>query len=142
MIKITERIEINEEELKYKAIYSSGPGGQHVNKIITAIQLRFHIIQCHTLPHDVQHRLIHLGGSRVNINYQLVITAKRHRSQERNRREALERLCMLIRKAAERTTPRIKRKRTYAENQPRLEQKKHCSERKAMRERVIVADQY
>jgi len=136
MIQITDTIAINENELHYKALYSSGPGGQNVNKNMTAIQLRFDIIQCHELPHDVQQRLIHFGGTRVNNDFQLVITARRHRSQERNKREALERLCLLICKAAERPQPRLKKRRSYAENQNRLEHKRHRSKTKSMRGRV------
>jgi ribosome-associated protein len=105
---------------------------------MTAIQLRFNIIECATLPHDVQQRLIHFGGSRVNSDYQLVITAKRHRSQERNKREALERLCELVRKAAERRVPRLKRRRSHAENQSRLEEKRRRSETKSRRQRVSL----
>lgn len=136
MIQITDNIAINEDELHFKPLYSTGPGGQHINKNMTALQLRFDIIQCSTLPHDAQQRLIHLAGSRVNNEFQLVITAKRYRSQERNRREALDRLCELIRKAAERPKPRLKRRRSYAENQSRLEQKRRRSETKSMRRRI------
>jgi len=138
MIAITDTIEINEDELQFKALYSTGPGGQHVNKNMTAIQLRFNIIECATLPHDVQQRLIHFGGSRVNSDFQLVITARRHRSQERNKSEALERLCELIRKAAERRAPRLKRRRSHAENQSRLEEKRRRSETKYFRQRVTI----
>jgi len=137
MIQISDSIAINEDELQYKALYSSGPGGQNVNKNMTAIQLRFDILQCHTLPHDVQQRLIHFGGTRVNSDYQLVITARRHRSQERNKREALARLCLLIQKAADRPTPRLKKRRSHAENQSRLEQKRRRSQTKLMRGRII-----
>jgi len=136
MIQITDTIAINQEDVKFKSLYSSGPGGQHVNKTMSAVQLRFDIIQCHSLPHDVQQRLIRMGGSRVNNNFQLVITARQHRSQERNKREAMERLCLLIRKAAEVPAPRLKRRRSHAENQSRLEQKRRQSEVKQARRRV------
>ena len=136
MIQITPNISIDEDELHYQTLYSSGPGGQHVNKTMSAVQLRFNIVQCYTLPHAVQQRLIRLGGSRVNKDYQLVITARQHRSQVRNKQEAFERLCELIRKAEKVPKPRLKRKRSYADNQNRLEQKRHRSETKATRRRV------
>ena len=137
MIQITDSIYIAEDELQYQALYSTGPGGQHVNKNMTAMQLRFNIVACHSLSHEVQQRLIHLAGSRVNKDYQLVITARRHRSQERNKREALQRLCELIRMAATRPKPRIKKRRSAAENQSRLDGKRHRSETKSLRRRVL-----
>ena len=77
MIQITDTIEIDEDAIATKAIYASGPGGQHINKNMTAIQLRFDIMQAYSLPYEVQQRLIELAGSRVNSDYQLVITARR-----------------------------------------------------------------
>jgi len=130
---------IDDEDLKFKALTSTGPGGQNVNKNQTAIQLRFEIMKCSSLPHSVQQRLIYLGGSRVNRECQLVITARRHRSQARNKREVIERLCELIRKAANPPKPRIKQKRSAVENRSRLEQKRHRSERKSQRKKVYVA---
>ena len=135
-IQITDTIVIDDEELNFKTLTSTGPGGQHVNKNQTAVQLRFDIIQSPSLPHAVQQRLIQLGGSRVNNDYQLVITARRHRSQVRNKREVIERLCELIRKAAQRPKPRLRRKRSFADNQSRLEQKNQHGERKAQRRKV------
>jgi ribosome-associated protein len=135
-VHITDSIVIDEEELNFKTLTASGPGGQHVNKNQTAVQLRFDIIQSPSLPYAVQQRLIQLGGSRVNNDFQLVITARRHRSQARNKREVMDRMCELIRKAAERRKPRIKRKRSKADNQTRLDEKRRHSERKAQRRRV------
>lgn len=138
-VYVTGSIVIDDEELEFKSLTASGPGGQHVNKNQTAVQLRFDIIQSPSLPYAVQQRLIQLGGSRVNNDYQLVITARRHRSQARNKREVRERLFELIRKAAERPKPRLKQKRTSAENQNRLEQKQRRSERKAQRRKIHFA---
>jgi len=132
-IFITESISIDEDELQFKALSSSGPGGQHINKNMTAVQLRFDIIASANLPHSVQQRLIHLGGTRVNNDYQLVITARRHRSQARNKREALERLIELLQKASQKRKPRLKRRRSYAANQNRLEQKRRRSQTKSLR---------
>lgn len=136
-IYITESISIDEDELQFKALSSSGPGGQHINKNMTAVQLRFDILASENLPHSVQQRLIHLGGTRVNNDYQLVITARRHRSQIRNKREALERLIELLQKASQTRKPRLKRRRSYAVNQNRLEQKRRRSETKSLRRRPI-----
>lgn len=136
-IYITDSISIDEDELEFKALSSSGPGGQHINKTLSAIQLRFNIIGSENLPHSVQQRLIHLGGSRVNNDYQLVITARTHRSQARNKREATERLIELLQKAAQTRKPRLKRRRSYAANQNRLEQKRRRSETKSMRRPVV-----
>jgi ribosome-associated protein len=137
MIRVSENIEIDEETLEFKSIYASGPGGQHVNKNRTAMQLRFDILQAHTLGHAVQQRLIKLAGNRVSSGYQLVITARRFRSQERNRQDALVRLFELIRiAAAPPPKPRIKRRRSRAENQARLDAKRKRSEVKAGRQQV------
>ncbi|MFV2055772.1 MAG: alternative ribosome rescue aminoacyl-tRNA hydrolase ArfB [Thiohalomonadales bacterium] len=133
MIVITNSISIDEEDIQIRSIYSSGAGGQHVNKNMTAIQLRFNILQCQALPHDVQQRLIHLGGARVNSRFELVITARTHRSQERNRREALQRLFALITTAAIRPRRRLKKRRTRRANQNRLDEKRKRSETKKMR---------
>lgn len=136
MIYISKDIQINEDDIHIRPIYSSGPGGQHINKNMTAIQLRFDIVQCHDLPHDVQQRLIHLGGARVNSRYELVITARTHRSQDRNRREALERLFELIAKAAVRPRRRLKKRRSHKANQSRLDDKRKRAELKKTRRSV------
>jgi ribosome-associated protein len=105
---------------------------------MTAIQLRFDIMQAYSLPYEVQQRLIELGGSRVNRDYQLVISARRHRSQERNRREAFERLFELVRKAAEVPRPRLRKRRSQASHQERLSEKRKRGETKRMRQQVVV----
>jgi ribosome-associated protein len=138
MIRITEAIEIDEDTLQFKAIYASGPGGQHVNKNRTAIQLQFDIVQAHSLGHAVQQRLIKLAGSRVSGDFMLTITARRYRSQERNRQEAKERLFELVRRAAEPPKPRIRRRLSHAAHQCRLAEKRKRSEIKAGRRRVMV----
>ncbi len=138
MISITDNIEIDEASLEFKSIYASGPGGQHVNKNRTAMQLRFDITQEHGLSHGVQQRLIRLAGNRVSSDYKLIITARRYRSQERNRKDAQERLFELIRKAAEPPKPRLKRKRSRAVNQDRLDEKRKRSEAKAGRRKVML----
>jgi ribosome-associated protein len=140
MIQVTETIGIDEDAIEMRSIYASGPGGQHINKNMTAIQLHFDIMQAYGLPYEVQQRLIDLGGDRVNSNFQLVITARRHRSQKRNRREAIARLLELVRRAAEVPKPRLKRHRSQASHQQRLSAKRRHGEIKRMRQRVVVFD--
>ncbi len=140
MIKVTETIELDEEAIETRSIHSSGPGGQHINKNMTAIQLRLDILRAYSLPHEVQTRLIELGGNRVNGDYQLVITARRHRSQARNRHEAFERLFELVRKAAQTPRPRLQRRRSRAAHQDRLTAKKRRGDTKRMRQKVVLYD--
>jgi ribosome-associated protein len=138
MIQVTETIEIDEDAIEMRSIYASGPGGQHINKNMTAIQLRFDIMQAYSLPYEVQQRLIDLGGDRVNSNFQLVITARRHRSQERNRREAIARLIDLVHRAVDVPKPRLKRHRSQVSHQKRLSAKRRRGETKRMRQKVVV----
>jgi ribosome-associated protein len=138
MIRITEAIEIDEETLQFKSIYSSGPGGQHVNKTRTAIQLQFDIFQAHSLGQAVQQRLIRLAGNRVSRDFKLIITARRYRSQERNRQDAKERLFELIRRAAEPPKPRIRRRPSRASQQNRLDEKRKRGEIKSDRRKVMI----
>ena len=95
-------------------------------------------MQAYSLPYEVQQRLIELGGSRLNSDFQLVIAARRHRSQERNRRDAFERLFELVRKSAEIPRPRIRKRRLQASHQERLSEKKKRGETKRMRQQVVV----
>ncbi len=137
MIQVSDEVAIHEDTIELRSIYASGPGGQHVNKNRTAIQLRFHIVHAHSLPHEVCQRLIRLAGDRVNGDCQLVITARNHRSQERNRREAYERLFALIRKAAEVPKVRVRKRRSPLAQQERLDEKRKRSETKRMRQPVL-----
>ena len=107
MIPITGGIELDEREIEESFIRASGPGGQNVNKVASAVQLRFDIGHSPSLPEPVRDRLVRLGGHRVSQEGVLVITARRYRSQERNRVDALDRLVALIRRAA--TPPRPRR---------------------------------
>jgi ribosome-associated protein len=123
MIEITSWLRIDDDELIEKATRASGPGGQHVNKTSTAIELRFDVRNSPNLPEDIKTRLEALGGSRMTLDGVLVLFAQGSRSQEMNRQEARERLVELIRKATEKPKPRRPTKPTYSSKLKRLETK-------------------
>src|ERR1700739_2807022 len=133
MIPITNTIAIDESELSETFIRASGPGGQNVNKLSTAVQLRFDVRQSPSLPAEVRARLERLAGRRLTRDGVLVITAQRHRTQERNRDDALARLIALIRAAAVAPVPRRPTRPTLGSKLRRLEGKKRRSGIKALR---------
>ncbi|HET7850672.1 MAG TPA: alternative ribosome rescue aminoacyl-tRNA hydrolase ArfB [Pseudolabrys sp.] len=133
MIRITDEIAIDESELSESFVRASGPGGQNVNKVSSAVQLRFDVRHSPSLPNDVAIRLMRLAGKRLTKEGVIVIVAQRHREQERNRAEARERLFGLIRQAAVRPTPRRATKPSRAERRKRLEAKRHRSGIKSLR---------
>ena len=136
MIRITPEISIREAELTMDFIRSSGPGGQNVNKVATAVQLRFDVFRSSSLPEEVQRRLVRVAGKRVSKEGVLLIDARRFRTQERNRQDAVERLAQWIRRAAEKPKKRIKTKPTFRSRERRLEGKRRRSETKRMRKMV------
>ncbi len=133
MIRITDTISIDESELSESFVRSSGPGGQNVNKLSTAVQLRFDVRHSPSLPNDVAVRLFRIAGRRLTKDGVLVILAQRHRTQERNRADARERLIEMIREAATPPVPRRPTKPPRASRRQRLETKKRRSGLKALR---------
>ena len=133
MIRITETITIDEREIEESFIRASGPGGQNVNKLSTAVQLRFDVERSPALPEGVRARLKTLAGRRLTQDGVLVITAQRHRTQERNRQDALERLIDLIRRAATPPVPRRPTRPTLASKRRRLEAKSRRAGIKSLR---------
>ena len=136
MIQITHNIAIEEREIKEEFVRASGPGGQNVNKVATAVKLRFDVVKSPSLPDDVRERLLRLAGKRMTEKGVLVIDARRFRTQERNRQDALERLVALIKKASERPKPRKKTRPTRASKKRRLDGKHRRGEIKRMRKTV------
>ena len=135
MIQVTPDIALDESELVESFVRSSGPGGQNVNKVSSAVQLRFDARHSPSLPNDVAIRLMRIAGKRLTKDGVIVIAAQQHRQQERNRADARERLFEMIREAAIPPVPRRATKVPRAEKKKRLEGKKRRSEIKGLRQR-------
>ena len=135
MIQVTPHIALDESELVESFIRSSGPGGQNVNKVSSAVQLRFNARHSPSLPNDVAIRLMKIAGKRLTKDGVIVIAAQQHRQQERNRADARERLFDMIREAAIPPVPRRATKVPRSEKKKRLEGKKRRSAIKGLRQR-------
>lgn len=133
MLIINSRVIIHEGELIETFVRSSGPGGQNVNKVASAVQLRFDVNHSSALPEEVKQRLKRLAGRRVTSEGEVIIEARRHRDQEKNRADARERLVALINRALEQPKPRKRTRPSRSSVQERLDQKRKHSERKKMR---------
>ncbi len=140
MIEITDHIVLEESELQWDFVRSGGPGGQNVNKVATAVQLKFDVQASKNLPPDIKERLARIAGKRLTTEGMLVIKAQRFRTQERNREDALSRLRELIREALKKPRKRIRTKPTVASRMRRLESKRKSSAKKGMRHVVSPED--
>jgi ribosome-associated protein len=133
MIAITPNFSIEENELQYAFIRASGPGGQNVNKVATAVQLRFNVDHS-SLPVEAKERLHRLAANKITGDGELLIEAKRFRTQEQNREDALNRLVELLKRAFEKPRTRRKSKPTVASKEKRLKEKKQRGEVKKLRQ--------
>ena len=136
MIRITDTITLDESEIELEFIRSSGPGGQNVNKVSSAVQLRFNAAGSPALTDTVRHRLKKIAGQRMTTGGVLIIKANRYRSQEQNRQDAVNRLVSLIQRAIEKPKPRRPTRPSAASRQHRLASKRHRSETKRRRKTI------
>ncbi len=140
MIPITPRITLSDEELEFEYLRASGPGGQNVNKVSTAVRLRFNVRRSPALPEDVRRRLEKLAGRRLTADGILVIDARRFRTQEQNRVDALTRLRELIARAAVPPKRRKATRPTRSSVERRLKRKRQRGERKVLRSKRNSGD--
>jgi ribosome-associated protein len=140
VIQVSEGIAIDERELEERFVRAPGPGGQHVNKVATAVELRFDVARSAALPEAVRVRLIRLAGRRLSAEGILTIEAHRYRTQERNRRDALERLVALIQRATLEPKPRKPTRPTRASKERRLAGKSQRAQIKGLRQRAHPDD--
>ncbi|MBK7104179.1 MAG: aminoacyl-tRNA hydrolase [Ignavibacteriae bacterium] len=137
MLQITPNIKIKDEDLKFSFIRSSGPGGQNVNKVSTAVQLKFDVNSSEDLSEEIKLKLIKMGGKKISSKGILLIEAKRFRTQEKNKIDAIERLVAIIKKASIKEKSRNKTKPTKLSEEKRIESKKHKSQIKLQRKKII-----
>ena len=141
MISITPTLTLQDSEIEYQFVRASGPGGQNVNKVATATQLRFDVIHSPSLSPELRERVVRLAGRRMSANGVLVLDARRFRTQERNRQDALERLIALLRKASELPKPRRATRPTLASKKRRLAAKRQRGEIKRERRNTALVDE-
>ena len=141
MIHVTSTISIDDDEIRLEFVRSPGPGGQNVNKVATAAQLRFDVRGSASLPEPVKDRLVRLAGRRISTDGVLIIQARRYRTQARNREDAVDRLLALLRRAAEPPKPRRKTRPTAASRRRRLDAKRRRGQAKQLRRPVDSDDQ-
>jgi len=140
MIRITDRIIINEREIKEDFVRASGPGGQNVNKVATAVHLRFDVRNSPSLPDDVRGRLVRLAGRRITEEGILIIKAGRFRTQDKNRQDAVNRLVELIRRASVIPKARRQTKPTLSSRKRRMEEKRRRGDIKRIRRSAIMEE--
>ncbi len=136
MIQINSHISIDMSELQFSFVRASGPGGQNVNKVATAVQLRFNIKQSENLPEEVKQRLMKLAKNKINDKGELIIAARKYRTQHKNRKDAVERLIQLIQKGLEVPRQRKATRPSQAACEKRLDTKRKHSEKKQARKKI------
>ncbi len=141
MIRIRRGISIRDNEIQIRYVHASGPGGQNVNKVATACQLRFDAMTSESLPQAVKDRLQKLAGQRITADGTIIIDARRYRSQQRNLDDATDRLRTLLLRAASPPKPRRKTKPTLASKTRRLESKRQRSQTKNLRHKNVRNDE-
>jgi ribosome-associated protein len=140
MIRVTDNIIIDEKEIKEDFIRASGPGGQNVNKVATAVHLRFDVLNSPSLPEDVRRRLVRLAGRRITVEGILIIKAGRFRTQDRNRQDAINRLADLIWKASVIPKARRQTRPTLLSRKRRMKEKRRRGDIKRARRPVAVEE--
>jgi ribosome-associated protein len=137
MLEIENGLYLDERHLTFHFVRASGPGGQNVNKVSSAVQMRVRIDDLTELPDRVRNRLRELAGSRLTNDGEIIFEAQRHRTQERNKQDAIERLLAMLRKAAERKKYRVKTRPSLSAKRKRVDTKKKRGDTKKMRQKPL-----